>query len=127
MGPGERDPLVRERPRLLEGGRSVAEQDGMARKAKDTIGPAVGGDDVDDFGGGTMTIAADEDVGMGPVAPQIGQQPHQDHGIFGARRARARTQVGRDEGMRCPFENAEQQIAMGSESDDERTPHSCWP
>ena len=91
MGPGERDPLVMEMPRLLEGGRSLAKQDGIASGRANRS--AVGGDHVDDFGGGEMTIAADEDVGMGPVAPQIGQQPHQDHGIFGSSRARARTQA----------------------------------
>ena len=32
MGPGERDPLVMEMPRLLEGGRSLAKQDGIASK-----------------------------------------------------------------------------------------------
>ena len=48
----------------------------------------------------------------GPVGPQIRQQPDQDHGIFGPGRVGARTQVGRDEGMRRPFENEERQIAM---------------
>jgi hypothetical protein len=112
MGPGARAPLVLEMPRLLEGGRSLAEQDGLASKAKDTIGPAGGGEHVDDCGGGNMTIAADEAVGMGPVAPQRRQQPHQEHGIFGASRARARTQGGHDEGRRGPCENEERQIAM---------------
>ena len=59
-----------------------------------------------------MTIAADQNVGVGPVVPQIRQQPDQDHRIFGPRRAGARTQVGRDQGMRRPFENEERQIAM---------------
>ena len=45
--------------------------------------------------------------GMGPMVPQIGQQPDPDHGIFGSGRAGARPQVGRDEGMRRPFKNEE--------------------
>ena len=112
MGVGQRDPLVMETPGLLDGGRGLAEQDGIAREAKDKIGPAVGGDHVEDLGGGKMTIAADQNVGVGPVVSQIRQQPDQDHGIFGPSRAGARTQVGRDEGMRGPFENEERQIAM---------------
>ena len=71
MGLSPCHPLVMELPGGLDGGSSRAEQDGMAGEAKDAIRPAVGGDDVDDLGGGTMTIAADEDVGMGPVAPQL--------------------------------------------------------
>ena len=91
MGLGERHPLVVETPRLLEGGRGLAEQDGIAREAKDKIRPAVGGDHIDDLRGGKMTIAADQHVGVGPVAPEIRQQPDQDPGMFGPRRAGART------------------------------------
>ena len=72
---GQGDPLVMETPRLLDGRRGVAEQDGIASETKDKIRPAVGGDHVDDLGGGKMTIAADQNMGIGPVAPQIGQQP----------------------------------------------------
>ena len=107
MGLSQRHPLVMELPGCLDGGSSLAEQDGIAGEAKDAIRPAVGGDDVDDLGGGTMPIAADEEVGLGPVAPQIGQQPDQEHGIFGSRRARARTQGGCDQRMRRPFKNEE--------------------
>ena len=112
MGLGQRHPLMVEAPRLLDGGRGLAEQDGIAREAKDKIRPAVGGDHIDDLRGSKMTIAADQNVGVGPVAPQIRQQPDHDPGIFGPRRAGARTQVGHDQGMRRPFENEEWQIAM---------------
>jgi hypothetical protein len=101
-----------ETPRFLEGGRSLAEPDSLACEAKDKVRPAVGGDHVDHLRRRKMTIAADQDMGVGPVAPQIRQQPDQDHGIFGPARAGARTQVRRDEGMRCPFDNEERQIAM---------------
>ena len=112
MGLGQRHPLGMETPRLLDGGRGLAEQDGIASEAKDKIRPAVGGDHVDDLGGGKMTSAADQNVGVGPVAPQIRQEPDQDHRIFGPGRADARTQVGRDQRMRRPFENEEGQITM---------------
>jgi hypothetical protein len=46
------------------------------------------------------------------VAPEIGQQPDQNHGIFGPRRAEARTESGHDEGRRCSLKNEEWQIAV---------------
>ena len=95
MGVSQGDPVVMETARLLEGGRSLTEQDRIAREAKDKIGPAVGGDHVDHLRSRKMTIAADQNMGVGPVAPEIRQQPDQDHGIFGPRRAGARTQSRR--------------------------------
>jgi hypothetical protein len=59
-----------------------------------------------------MTITPDEDVGVGPGVPQTRPQPDQDPGIFRPGRAGARTQGGRDEGMRRPCENEEWQRAM---------------
>ena len=59
MSPGQGDSLVVEMTRGLDGGRCLAEQDGVAREAKDKICPAVGGDHVDDLGSRKMTIAAD--------------------------------------------------------------------
>jgi hypothetical protein len=112
IGLGQRDPLAMETPRLLQSGRGLAPQDGMAREAQNNIRPAVGGDDVDDLRGGTMTLAADQHVGVGPGVPQIRQQPDQEHRLFGPGRAGARTQVGRDQGMRRPFANEERQRAM---------------
>lgn len=91
MDMGQGDPLVMETPCLLERRRRLTEQDGIARKAKDKIRPALGGDHIDNLRGGTMTIAADQNVGVRPVAPEIRQQPDQDPGIFGSRRAGART------------------------------------
>jgi hypothetical protein len=75
MGVGQGDPVVMETPRLLERGRSLTEQDGIAREAKNKIRSAVGGDHVNDFRGGKMTIAADQNVRIGPVMPEIRQQP----------------------------------------------------
>jgi hypothetical protein len=46
-----------------------------------------------------MTITADQQVGVRPVAPQVRQQSDQDHRIFGPSRAGARTQIGCDEGL----------------------------
>ena len=107
MGLRQRHPLVLELPGGLAGGSRRAEQDGMAGEAKDALRPAVGGADVEDRGGGPRTSATAEEGGMGPVAPQRGQQPEHEHGLFGSRRARARTQVGCDQRRRCPCKNAE--------------------
>ena len=59
-----------------------------------------------------MTIAADQNMRVRPVAPEIRQQPDQNHRIFGPRRAGARTESGHDEGLRRPLKNEERQIAM---------------
>jgi hypothetical protein len=59
-----------------------------------------------------MAIATDQHRGMRPVAPQVGQEPDQDHGIFGPGRTGAWTQGGGDEGMRRPFKNEEREISI---------------
>ena len=59
-----------------------------------------------------MTVTADQDVRVGPMLPQRGQEPNQEHGIFHPSRAGARAQEGRDQRVGGPFENEERQIAM---------------
>jgi len=112
MRPGQRDPLVRETPRRLEGGRGLAEEDGIASEAKDHIGPAAMREHLDALWRGTMTLAPHQDVRMRPVASQRRHQPDHDHGMFGPGRAGARTQRGGDQGLRGPFTHAERQRAM---------------
>ena len=65
MGLGQRAPLVMETPRLREGGCGLAQQDGMAREAKDNRGPASLRDHLDHLRRGTMTIATDKEGGGG--------------------------------------------------------------
>jgi hypothetical protein len=112
MGLGQRDPLVMETPRLLDGGSGLAEPDGIASEVKDQIGPPPMREPGEDLWGGTMTIPTDQDVGVGPVAASRGQEPHQEHGIFGPRGAEARPEVGGDERVRGPCENAQREIAI---------------
>jgi hypothetical protein len=112
MEVGQSDPVLMQTPRLLERGRSLTEQDGMAREAKTTLCPAVGGAHSDALRGSTMTIAADQNVGGGPGVPEICQKADQEHGICGPRRAGAGTEKGRDQGLRRPCANAERQRAM---------------
>ena len=70
MGPCQRYPLLMEAARLLEGGRRLAQQDGITREAKNKIHPAVRGDHVHDLGRSKMTVAADQD---GPPAANGGK------------------------------------------------------
>lgn len=112
MGRGQCDPVAMETPRLLERGCGLTEPDGIAREAKNTIRPAVGGDHSHDLRGHTMTLAADQHVGGGPRAPARRPQPDQAQGLVGPRRAGARTQIGGDQGMRGPCNNAARQRAM---------------
>ena len=114
MGLGQRDLLVMETTRCLDGGSGLAEQDGMAHKKQDKIQVQASRDDhVDDLWGGARTIATNQEMGVwGQGRRREDNSRTRDHGIFGASRARARTQGGRDQSMGCPLENAERQIVM---------------
>lgn len=66
----------------------------------------------EDFWGCEMTIAADQDMGRGPMAPEIGEEADQDHRIFRARRPLPRSKEGGQQGVRGPFKNQQRQIAI---------------
>jgi hypothetical protein len=68
MGLRHRAPLVMQTKRLLEDGSGLAEQDSIASQAKDKIDPTPMREYIEDLWGSKMTIAADEDMGVGPVA-----------------------------------------------------------
>ena len=59
-----------------------------------------------------MTVPTDEDMGPWPVPPQRGEEPDQDHGVFGAGGALARAEAGGHQGMGGAFENEQGQIAI---------------
>ena len=67
----------------------------MAGEAEDKSGPAPRRDHVDDLRGGAMTVAADQDGGVGPRLTQRSEEPDQAHRIFRPGGACARTQGGR--------------------------------
>ena len=113
MGVGQSAPWVLATPRLLERGRGLTEQDGMARQANNHSRPAVRGDPSAALRGGTLTSATAQHMGVGPVAPAVRPQPDHAQGLVGPRRARARTEDGRDPGLRRPFDKEERQRAMG--------------
>ena len=112
MRPGPGDPLVMELTHGLDGGHRLAEQDGVAHEAKDTIRAAVGGAYIDDRGSRPMTIAADQHMRVGPVAPERRQQPDHNHRIVSPRRTGARAEAGHDEGRRRPLNNDERPRAV---------------
>jgi hypothetical protein len=112
MGLCQYPPLLMQTTRFLQDGGGLAEQDGIASEAKHKIGPAPMRDHVQHLWGRKMTVTTDEDVGVGPVATEIGQQTHQDHGIFGPCGAGTRPQVGGDERMGGAFENEQRQVAI---------------
>ena len=104
MGLREGSPLLGQTPRLLYDGCGVAQQDRITCEAEDEINQVPMGEHLDHFRCGKMAIAPDEDMGPGPVAPQKGEEPDQDHGIFSPRGPRARAEAGRDQ---CPRESFE--------------------
>jgi hypothetical protein len=112
MGLGTGGPLLVEPAGLLSDGSRLAEQDGITSHAEDEIGEAPLGKDLNDLWGGEVTVATAEDMGSGPVAPQRGQEPDQDHRVFRADRTPPRTEAGGYSRMRRPFENDEGQIAI---------------
>ena len=75
MGLREGGPLLVEAASLLHDGGCVAEQHGIARQTEDEIDPTSMGEHSEDLWSGEMTIAADQDMGLGPMAPQIGEEP----------------------------------------------------
>lgn len=52
------------------------------------------GKDFEDFWGGEMTVAADQEMRGRPVAPELGQQAHQAPRILRPRRALPRAEEG---------------------------------
>src|SRR5262245_9475031 len=92
-------PLLVEPARLLHDGGRLAEQDGITSQAEDKISPAPMCDHFDDLGSGEMTIPADQDMGLGPVAPQIGQEPDQDHRVLSASWTLPRSEAGGHQGV----------------------------
>ena len=75
MGLREGGPLLVEAASLLHDGGCVAEQHGIARQTEDEIDPTSMGEHIEDLWSGEMTISADQDMGLGPMAPQIGEEP----------------------------------------------------
>jgi hypothetical protein len=105
-------PLLEEVARLLPARGGLAEQHRMARQAEDEIGAAPMGDDLQDLGGPEMTIAADQEMGEGPVAPEMGEEPDQDPRIFRAGGTLPGPEAGGHQSVRGAFEHAQRQSAM---------------
>jgi len=97
------EPLLRPALDVLAGLENTA--DFIKAWDEDEIGPASMGDDLDHLRCREMTVAADEDMGLRPVAPQIGQETRQDHRILRAGRPGSRPEAGGHQGVGGPFKN----------------------
>lgn len=112
IGLREGGPLLVEAAGLLHDGGRVAEQHGMARHTEDEIAPTSLGAHVENLWGGKVAVTADQDRSLGPVAPQIGQEPDEDHGVLGACGTLAWPEAGGHQGVCSTFENEQRQIAI---------------
>lgn len=72
----------------------AARQDGVAARAENETGIAIGSDQRHQLGVGEVTVAAQRDTGLRPVLPQQAQYALHDHGVLGPGRALARTRHG---------------------------------
>jgi hypothetical protein len=114
MGVRQGGPLREEVAGLLHNRGDLAEQHGMASQAEDKIGQAPIGKHFDDFWGGAMTVSADEDRGVGPVASERGQEPDQAHGMLRTGGTLPRSKARGHQGVGGPCENEEGQRAIAA-------------
>jgi hypothetical protein len=75
MGLREGGALLVEVACLLHHAGRLAEQNRITSQAEDKIGEPSMGEHLNDLGSGEMTVPAHQDMRLGPVAPQIGQEP----------------------------------------------------
>ena len=90
----------------------LAEEHRIPREPEHKIHMPSMGNHLDDFWGREMTIATDEDMGQGPLAPESGQEAVQDHRILRRRRPLPRAQEGGHQSVRGAFKNQQWQIAI---------------
>src|SRR5512134_106689 len=105
-------PLLVEPTGFLHDGSRLAQQDRVTSEPEDEIDMAPVGEHLKDLWGGEMTVPTDQDMGPWPVAPQISEEPDQDHGILGAERPLSRPEAGGHQGMGSAFKNEQGQIAI---------------
>ena len=99
MGLGKGGPLLVQMACCLEDGFGVAEQDRIACEAEDEIDEMPMREYLDHLRGGEMAVAANQDMRPWPVAPQVGQEPGQDHRVLRASGPRARAAAGGHQGV----------------------------
>jgi hypothetical protein len=104
--------LLGEAACLLQDMGRLAEQHRMTGQTADEIAMAPMGHQLEDLGGGAMTVAAAQDMGLGPGAPHRGQEPDEDQRMLGARGTLAWPEAGGHHGVWGAFEKEERQIAM---------------
>lgn len=91
---------------------SPACQNLVAGQAEDKVGIPISQDQGHQFRIGEVAVAAQQDMGCGPVPTQQVEHPLHDHGVLGAAGGFARTQHGGDEGARVGLEHQQGQVTM---------------
>lgn len=89
-----------------------ARQYRIAGQAEEEVGIAVGQDQRHQLGIGKVAVAAQQDMGLRPVAAQQADHPLHDHGVLGAGRAFAGAQHGAHQGAGVCLEHQQGQVAM---------------
>ena len=112
MGLGQGGPLLVQMACFLEDGLGVAEQDRIACEAEDEIDEMPMREYLDHLRAGEMAVAADQDMGLGPVATQKGQEPDHDHRMLRTVGPCARAKTGGHQRAGEPFKDQERQIAI---------------
>jgi hypothetical protein len=120
MGLREGSALRGEAACLLHHGGRLAEQNRMTREAEDAIGQTAMGDPLDALGSGARTVPAHQEMRLGPVAPQRGQESDEDQRVHGAGRTLPRSEARGDQGVCRPLAHAARQgtvalVGMGIE------------
>ncbi len=90
----------------------LARQDRVAGQAEDEVGIAIGLNQSHQLGIGEVAVAAQQDVGLRPVAAQQAEHSLHDHGVLGAGRTFAGTQDGGHQGTGVCLEHPQGQVAM---------------
>ena len=111
IGRRQSGPRREEGAGLLPDRGGLAQSHGMARQADDDIRQAPRGAQRQHLRGRAMTVTADQERGGGPVAPESGQEPAQEHGRLRARRTPPRSAAGGHQGGGGPCTHAPGQRA----------------
>jgi hypothetical protein len=99
LGLGDCEPVGVQLVGLSQRRSCVALEHAVCREAKDAIGQRVLGNQVPQLGRGAVTLAAHQEVRVGPVLAQMGQEAGDNHGVFRPLGAYTGAQAGGHQGL----------------------------